>query len=361
MEMYPFILSHALRERGLDVSLLAFKGSPLSCETKERARVPLFQMSPVKYVDVGAVYSIARLISRLNINVVHVHHASDLWLVVPAVRFFSLSPVLLFTSQMGSVYKKRDPAHRFLYSRLDLAIAITDDSRRKMIQSCPIPPERATTLHYGIDTKRFNPDRYNKDEKRKMFGFKRGETVVGMLGRIDPRKGQKEFILAAREVLRSCPGTKFIIAGSADRDHRRFEEELKNLVQESGMERDVTFKGFVKDTPSFLSCLDLFVMASYEEAFGIVLIEAMAMGIPVIGTRAGGVPEIVEEERSGLLVPPGDEKALAESMKRLIVSRDLANQLARRGKERAEEMFSLDRHVERVAETYDRLLKEKDG
>ncbi len=358
LEMYPLVLSRALRERGNDVSVLAPPGSPLAREILQRGDIPLFTISGIKYIDLSAIYRIARLISKQGINIVHLHHSSDLWLVVPA-SLLSTGPGLLFTSQMSSVYNKKDLFHRFLYRHIDLAIAITEDGRRKMLQSCPLPPDRTLTLHYGVDLNRFNPSLYNREKERIRFGLDGKERVVGLLGRIDPWKGQKEFLLASEKVLAVLPDIKFVIAGQSDRENKEYEQELRGLVQKRGMGEKVIFTGFIKDTPSFLSCLDLFVMPSYHEAFGMVLIEAMAMGIPVIGTKAGGVPEIIEDGQNGLLVPPREVDSLAEAMKKLLFSKILSMDLARRGREKVKERFSLSLHTERIEEIYDLLLRER--
>jgi len=351
LEMYVLELTKLLRKKGHNVNLLTAVNSSLNQKAEDFT--PLCLKPRMKYLDLLGIWRIRDIIHDLKPEVIHLHCAGDLWLVVPAVDKSRQNTRLIFTDHMASVYPKKDLLHRLLYGKLKWAIVTTEEGRKKMLASCPIPPERIKTIYYGIDLDKFHPEIYDREKIRSELNLSPETVVIGIIGRIDPQKGQKEFLLATREVVKDFPGSNFLVIGPVEKGYEDYEKELRKIATDTLLNGKVIFTGFRGDIPEILSAIDIFVLASHCEAFGLVLVEAMAMGKAVIGTNAGGVPEIIEHNKNGLLVPPEDWRSLAEALRRLVSDQNLSLVLSQNARKTVEEKFSLDKHLYEIEKVYE--------
>ena len=179
---------------------------------------------------------------------------------------------------------------------------------------------------------------------------------IGIVGRIAPWKGQDVFLEAAAQILRKGIAAHFRIAGSAMFDEENFEQKLYRLAQDLGIRKHVEFLGF-SDIPAFLRCLDILVHASrIPEPFGQVIIEGMGAELPVVATDGGGPREIIENGRTGLLVPMGDAEALASALTQLLAQPDWARSLAAAGRRHALEHFTVEKSARRSEALYEELV-----
>jgi glycosyltransferase involved in cell wall biosynthesis len=176
---------------------------------------------------------------------------------------------------------------------------------------------------------------------RRELGWKPGEALVGNVAHLADHKGQRYLVEAIPRVLLECPRTRFVIVGEGE-----LEEELKSLAASLGLGDRLTFTGFRTDVPAILDALDLFVMSSHLEGLGTIVLDAMAAGKPVVATRAGGIPEIIEDGRSGLLVPARDPAALAAAVVDVLRHPDLGASLAHEGRQRVLRHYTADAMVE---------------
>ena len=208
-----------------------------------------------------------------------------------------------------------------------------------------IPTARTVTIYNGIDLRAFRPGVEPLDGQKDLE-LPPGAQAIGTVGHLAPIKGLETLIEAAFLVRDRLPRAHFLIAGGAIYEtHRRYARRLEELVRRRGLEERVHFLGFFSEVPRLLATLDLFVLPSRSEGFGRALAEAMAVGCPVIAAAVGGVPEVVRHGVDGLLVPPGDPRALAESIVRLMGDASLRNRLAEQGERRVREHFSLPRQA----------------
>ncbi len=261
------------------------------------------------------------------------------------------APILLSKS-VGSYIMKRDPLHRFTYAHLNRVLAISRVIHDNVLSTTPIPPERVTTLHFPVDTLRFDPDRVDPDRVRDEFNVSREEQLVGLVGRFSPGKGHED-LLAAAEILRSRhPNLRFILVGEASYGEEEYAESIKTLVRSSGLDDIVIFTGFRPDTPEIMAALDILVFPSPAEAFGMVLIEAMSMRLPVVSTNCDGVVDIVLDGVTGLYVDPHAPGQLAEAISRFVTDPDLRRKMGKAGRERAIEYFDRQSHLDRLEAIY---------
>jgi len=180
-------------------------------------------------------------------------------------------------------------------------------------------------------------------------------------GRLTPWKGQDDFLRAAAIVAERHPEARFLVVGDcvsseAERaSDAAYRDDLHALADRLGIAHLVRFTGYRDDVPAVMNALDVFVLPSHFEPFGIVVLEAMAAARPIVATAAGGVPDIVDDGREALLVPPQAPEALAEAVARLLDDPALADRLGRAAEERVRDEFPIWRHAARVREHYEQL------
>ena len=179
--------------------------------------------------------------------------------------------------------------------------------------------------------------------------------VIGTVSYLIPWKGQEIFLRAAALLAGAHPSWRFVVVGDPIFQFRGERDRLEALAAELGIRDRVAFAGHREDIPAVMGALDLFVLPSLYEPFGRVLIEAMGARLPIVASRAGGVPEIVLDGETGVLVPPGEPEALADAIAGLVIDRERADRLASAGRARVERCFSLEATVTGVLEAYEDL------
>ena len=231
-----------------------------------------------------------------------------------------------------------------------LARAIIVNSRAVGKRFSSVSSAKVRCIHNGVDLTRFSP-RCPPHTLRAALSLPQGVPVVGSIGRFVAFKGYGYLLEAAHLIQQSRPDVCWILVGDGE-----LRAELEAQAHDLGLHERVRFTGWREDVPDILALCDVFVLPSVGEHFGRVLIEAMAMAKPVVATDAGGVPEIVIHGETGLLVPPGQPKALADAALTLLSDPAGAARLGLAGRQRAEEFFSLSRHIEAVEAIYAELL-----
>jgi glycosyltransferase involved in cell wall biosynthesis len=180
--------------------------------------------------------------------------------------------------------------------------------------------------------------------------------VIGLVGRLDHwGKGHKELFTAMAQIRERHPVHALIVGGG------RRTDEVRQLATSLGLAGEVHFLGPRRDVPDLLKAMDIFVLPSYSEGVSLALLEAMAAGLPVIATEVGGLPEVVEHEKTGLLIPPRDVEALAGALGRLLADPAWARQLGANARAHVRKHFSLDRLGREINEIYEELVEKKFG
>lgn len=219
---------------------------------------------------------------------------------------------------------------------------------------------RVHPVHNVVDIERFRPG-LDGSEIRHVYGIGPQAPVLAMVGRVIVEKGQHDLLKALLALQERHPDLKAFIVGwdSTARlpDGRTYRESLDAFCREHGLDDHVIFTGTRPDVEKFYTAADVVVVPSvYEEPFGLVVIKAMAMGKPLVATRSGGIPEIVEDDKTGLLVPRSDPEALAKAILRLLDDPELCERLGRQARASVEERFAEPRLARQVEEVYQGLL-----
>ncbi len=308
--------------------LVILSDTPLSREAVKENLHAEYLKPRLKYGDLIASRRLAGILRSNQIDSAVVMQSKDINAVVAAKLFFPRVK-LAFYQQMQSRIDKRDVLHTWLYSKLSLWISLTKQMKQEVLEHTRVPERLIRVVPLGRDTRLFDPTLYDQNEARKRYSLSLDRRLVGVIGRLDPQKGQEEFLRSLPLVLKEHADAFYVILGEETHGEEGFRRRLVNLSYELGVQNSVRFLPFTENAAEFMAAIDVFVMPSYSETFGLVLIEAMAMEKPVIATSAGGVSEIVDNGLDGLLVPPRDEKALADAVVLLLNDTSFRYALAR--------------------------------
>ena len=231
---------------------------------------------------------------------------------------------------------------------LDRLIVVSEENRQRQLRLAGRSERLLTVVHNGIDLQRFQgADPQAGSRLRRALDLPQAAQVIGFVGRLHPVKGAADFLqaLAALEVRH--PDLYGLVVGSGEQ-----RDELRRQAQALGVAQRVRFTGFRSDIPELLRAMDIFILPSHDEPFGLVVAEAMAAGLPVVATRVGGVPEIIEHEQTGLLVSPRCPDEIASAVDGLLQAPEQAARLAEAGRQHAGQCFSREVMVEKTLAVY---------
>lgn len=339
-----------LKEKRHNVWIVANPESKIGEESKSR-NLNLITFYFDRYFNVKEITNFVKTIRGHNIDIIHTHFSRNLWSLVPASLFKRNSRVVL-TKSIGSYIKKKDPLHRFLYSRVSAVTVLSEDLKRNVLRTTTMTWERVVVIHPGISLNK-SPSK-SKISIRKELHIPSHSFVVGNVARIDESKGQRELILAGIDVIREIKNVVFLFVGGERRGE--YFEGLQNMIKGTGLKEHFIFTGFRKDITNILSAMDLFVFPSRAEVFGIALVEAMAQKLPCIATNSGALPEIITDNHNGLLFNREDHIDLKEKILSLIKDRRKRKILAQNAKKSVEK-FSIERTIVAYENLYYNILR----
>jgi glycosyltransferase involved in cell wall biosynthesis len=261
-----------------------------------------------------------------------------------------------FHSQYGSWIS---PLSKLGVHRADALITVSSWTGRGIAQA-GVPPERIFPVLNGIEVEKWNPAGISGEAIRREFGVEPDDPLVVMVAQLVEWKRQTTMIEAFAGVVAEYPKARLLLVGkewnpAAGPDGITYGERLGKLVAERGLERHVTFIGHRRDLPQLLTAADIFALPSVGDPFGLAHVEAMAMGKPVVGVRAGGAPEIIEDGETGLLGTPDDSEQLASNLNALIADPARRRQMGAHGRDRVLDYFNAQRMADDVEAVY-RLL-----
>jgi glycosyltransferase involved in cell wall biosynthesis len=216
-----------------------------------------------------------------------------------------------------------------------------------------------TTIHNGVDLDLFAPFALQEGRAllRSELGLSSDVKLVGMIGQLAPWKGQVVFLKAAEQIIQDYPHVHFVLVGDVYHDDLiPYRDRLRKLAQERLPDGSFSFIGWRNDIVAVMAAIDVLIHPARGEAFGRVIIEAMAAGKPVVAVRSGALPEIVEDKRSGFLVPVDDSHAMANAIVHLLRDPNTCIAMGKRGRSRVEQLFSLTVHSDHVLQEYHLVL-----
>ncbi len=349
LELSTLRIASGVRARGGRVTLIVPPGSAMERRARELQLESVPLVPRWKYGDVSAANKLATILTERRVESLILMQSKDIHLAALA-SLRAPDAKLVFYQQMMSSYDKRDFFHTWMYSRLSLWISLTDSMKQDVLTFTRVPEDKMAVVPLGIDLGQFDPKNNSKTAARTSFRLPKRGPVIGVLGRLDPQKGQEVFLRSIPEVIREHPDARFVIGGDETAGEPGYKQYLQKCAKDFGIDKQVAFLPFTENVPQFMAALDIFVLPSFAETYGLVVIEAMASGLPVIATNAGGVPEIVTNGRTGLLVEPRNSGAIARAIVRILGNATFRNSLARAAREEALRKYDF-------ADTVDSLLR----
>jgi glycosyltransferase involved in cell wall biosynthesis len=343
---------NGLRSIGHRAALVAHPDGELRKRAAEG--LELIPLAPRTEVDFTAGWRLARIMRRLGPDIVHAHDPHGVAMAGLALSLGAgarsktgrRSPALI-ASRRVDFHLKGNSFSRWKYRQVDCFVAASD-AIRTMLVGDGVAPDRVLTVHEGIDVDRI--DATAAVNVHEALWLPHQAPLIGNVAALVPHKGQRYLIEAAHLVVRQIPDARFVILGEGE-----LREHLEHLVREHHLEKHVLLPGFRTDVIGCIKGFDLFVMSSVTEGLGTSVLDAMACRKAVVGTRAGGIPEIVSDGRTGVLVEPRDAHAMADAIVRLVKDDELRRQMADAGYARVRERFTVERMVAETAAVYARL------
>lgn len=355
-ELHLLTLCRRLQQLGVRVRVACLrelvKGSRSLRHDFEREGIRVVALGNTGRYDPRGFSAFYRLLRQERPDLLH-SHLPRADLVAFVGRAFG--PRVLHVCSVHGIYSQTWagrwvlPLVDSVWRRADAVIAISEAVREWLVEQRRVPPARVTVVRYGVEPEAFQECR---QDLRQQWA-QNGALVVGSLGRLEPGKGHDRLIRAWPAVLARVPQATLLIAGH---DPWGFGKELHGLVKRLELADHVRLVGFQHDVPSFLQAIDVFALASRSEGFGQAVIEAMAAGKPVVGSRIAPLTEIVREKETGLLVPTDDERALSQALVWLLTNRGEATRMGARGRERVQQEFSAERMAAETLGLYRQLL-----
>jgi len=359
-------LCRGLRESGFQVELAAAPDSKMA-ETVQKMGIPFhpipeFRRDVNPFYDTWAFFKLYKLIRSGGYQVVHTHTSKAGILGRLAARL-AHTPVIVHAPR-GSIFHPTffSPLVQWFFTlteRLaapwaDKIIAMCQSEVRDYLDRRIAPKEKYTVIDSGIDLNRFRHAQVDIAEKKQELGLPKDSFVIGMIARLSPEKGHLEALEAFLKVYKEIPDAFLLIVGEGE-----LKEAIRQRITRMGIGDRVVMTGYRTDIPEITRTLDVSFNPSLWDCSPRSILEAMVCGVPVVATTVGGIPEMVSNEETGLLVPTGDVEAMALCTLRLRRDEGLRKRLTAKAAEKIKASFDPSRTVEKTVQLYMELLAKK--
>jgi glycosyltransferase involved in cell wall biosynthesis len=366
-------LARRLREQGAQTEVMPLAGSVANARKDSLGGKSLLRMADAAVAG-AFVWRVARFIRQCGADVVHTNSLKSDLIGGLAGRLAGVPVVWHVRDRIEDDYLPASvvKVFRLLCRVVPTRVIANSDATRRTIDR--FRNENTSTILDGTNMKAASAgERHGREERTTVVysgtlieaddgvpqraSSSPASPTVGLVGRITPWKGQDVFLKAAAEVRKRFPEARFQIIGAALFDEKEYERKVHRLAAELGLEEVVEFTGFRDDVPQLIAKLDVVVHASVTgEPFGQVVIEGMAAAKPVVATDGGGIPEIVVDGETGILVAMRDHSAMAAAICSLLADPARAAEMGAAGRRRVEERFTIQRTARQVEALYDELL-----
>ncbi len=324
--------------------------------------LPELVRNPSLSCDIKSFIKIMRIIRHEKYHIVHTHTAKA-GILGRMAAWLCRTPIIVHTLHGTTFHRAMHASEAFFYRILerltacitDQLVSVGDDLRQIYLNAGVGKPEQYVTIRSGFEISRFRLSdaeiALRRRKIRRELGISDAAYVIGSASRLEPRKGQYYFIQSAQQLLSKYPDLVFILAGDGPSA-----EELRTLAQSLRIANKIHFLGHRKDIEDVMSAMDVFVLSSLWEGLPQVLVQAAALGRPIVSFDAEGAKEIVHGGENGFVVPRGDENALTESLAYLISHPQRAREMGLRGRRFIGAEYDKEIMVRRIDELYSELL-----
>ncbi|MDT3779547.1 glycosyltransferase family 4 protein [Nitrospira sp. MA-1] len=342
--------AQGMEKRGHTVFVAAPHGSQLAALAEQRGlQVQTTTAGKRGWITLVPCY--LRMLKHYEIDVVNTHGSLDSWTAAIAGRISSRRPIIVRTRHKSTPVSLTW-RHRLLYGKLPHVVTTTGEAvRQELMTRNRLSPSRVISIPTGVDLERFHPQSPDAS-LRKSLGLGSQGPLIGAVTFLRPEKGMMILIEAVGWLKKRFSTVECVIIGDGGE-----RPALLDRIQELGLEQSVHLVGFRQDVPALLAILDVVVIPSFEEGIPQSLTQALAMERPVVASAVGGVPEVVQDGLSGLLVPPRNPEILAEKIAYLLHDPIAATRMGKVGRQVIQERYSMDHMLTQTETVYRRLMQ----
>lgn len=350
---------------------LACSGSPTLntwCSKFADANIPVFRLTAHHKHNPKQFLELKRIITREKIDLLHIH----IW--NPASGRYGF--LAAKSSHIPFIYTEHDPfilssgkewLKKKLISGASSVIAISEKNKKLLQKNYPFLKTKIQTILNGIDTtwfdsqiigfsqstlERYREQEFDVSERNKKIGTELTTPIITTIAELHPRKGLLYLLEACKILAEKNINFKTILIGEGAQ-----RKELEQFIEKNNLQLHVKLLGQRHDIPQLLKSSDIFVLPSLNEAFGLVLLEAMMAKLPIIATDNGGIPEIITNGKNGILVPPKNAQAIANAIEKLLSSPELVRKMSEQNQEDVRSTFDIKDMAKKTEEVYAELLQ----
>jgi D-inositol-3-phosphate glycosyltransferase len=336
-----------MKEEGFAVSMFCVDQTPLHREALRLGIETHIIRRNGKYFDLINALRVARFFRKAKVDVCWFRDTRDMDVLGWAKRFTRGSFRLLYQQAMQFGVSKKDVFHTLRFSSIDAWVSTLEFLKQQVVDSTHFPTEKIHVVPLGVDADRLMKASSTKSQARHHYHLPADAFVFGLMGRIDPLKGQHTAIEALSILHRQgCKAHLLLVGESTRNEGNEYAQRIHEQIQTAGLQHCVHLHPYTTEVAFFYQSIDAFLLCSKGETFGTVTVEAMACGVPIIGTNSSGTPELLGNGAFGQLVAPENAEELAQSMLDMIKDYAAAEAKAERAKEVFAMRYSKDASVQ---------------
>lgn len=311
------------------------------------------------FKDLHALWQIFMLLRRQKYDLIHTHNSKG-GFIGRLAAFLAGGPPVIHGVHGFAFHENERWLRRVLFFALEKlakhwstrVICISQPLVELWIQSNLAPREKIRKIYSGIEIMDFKR-KYNRSKIRTQLGLKPGQIAVGQVSKLWEGKGHEDIMNACPKLIEQIPDLKVFFIGNGP-----ICEKLQSMVDKKGLQNTIVFLGHCDNVPEITSALDIAVLASHFEGMGRVVLEAMAVGLPVVATRVGGIPDLVVDQKTGILIDSHSPQQLAHGILLLATNQELRKNMGSAGQKRVDKRFSASTMVEQIGQLYEEVLSQ---
>lgn len=358
LEMNTLKLANLLKERGFEITLFTQENSTLLEKGKSTFHDIELIDKRRKYFDFNAASHLSKLLNKKGIHRLLVVDNKDLDLAAWCKKRYFKELKIVYQQHMQIGINKKDWLHTFRFKVIDVWVTPLPFLKREIAIRTKYPLKKVQVLPIGLDTEAFSRRKYSKGEAKELLGITSEVPVVGIIGRISRKKGQFFLVQALQKMKLEGKAFQVLIFGSAtvnDADDKAYADELFAYVKENQLEKDVHFAESQVDTAKFYNAIDVFVLASHSETYGMVTIEAMLSELPILATDSGGTTEIINYGDYGNLYEYDNQAEFIEKLTQILLFTERDRMKAAKGKTFALQQYDQNNEADGFVKIFEAL------
>lgn len=345
-----------LRERGQNILFFCVKESPVHglAQREELEIVPIKRHW--KYYDIEAAMALRKRLKKLNVEVLIISDNRDLSIAALIKSSRGGRVGLIYAQAMQIGRPKRDVLHTIRYNQIDIWVTPLPYLARQVQLMTRFDPGRIAVIPYGIELKDLLKEKPSRAEARKQFGLSEDDFVVGVIGRIDPKKGQHLLLDAIANLLPKFPQVRGLIVGDPTlNEPTGYMDAITSRIEDADLKGKISINGFIENPLAFFRAADVCALTSESETYGMVTIEAMAAGTLVVGTKAGGTADLLGQGKFGYLFEPNSSEAFTQTLLHIIQNPVEAEEVKKSGTENTRQQYSAEVFCQRLQEVIEKV------